>query len=59
VVEAGGPAPDEADLIARLRSQLAPYKTPKRVIFVDSLPRNAMGKVQKAHLRQTWSHLFK
>jgi len=59
VVEALGPAPDEADLIARLRSQLAPYKTPKRVIFVDSLPRNAMGKVQKAHLRQTWSHLFK
>ena len=59
VVEPEGPALDEADLIARLRSQLAPYKTPKRVIFVDTLPRNAMGKVQKAHLRQTWGHLFK
>ena len=59
VVEAEGPALDEADLISRLRSQLAPYKTPKRVIFVDTLPRNAMGKVQKAHLRQTWGHLFK
>ena len=59
VVEAEGQALDEADLITRLRSQLAPYKTPKRVVFVDALPRNAMGKVQKAHLRQTWGHLFK
>jgi malonyl-CoA/methylmalonyl-CoA synthetase len=59
VVEAEGPAPDEADLIARLRTQLAPYKTPKRVVFVDTLPRNAMGKVQKAQLRQVWGHLFK
>lgn len=59
VVEAADPPPSEADLISRLRTQLAPYKTPKRVVFVDSLPRNAMGKVQKAQLRETWGQLFK
>lgn len=59
VVEAADPPPSEAELISRLRTQLASYKTPKRVVFVDALPRNAMGKVQKAQLRQTWSQLFK
>ena len=33
------------------REHLAPYKTPKAVVFRDDLPRNAMGKVQKALLR--------
>lgn len=55
VVEGQG---EEAELIARLRGQLAGYKTPKRVIFVDALPRNAMGKIQKALLRQTYGDLF-
>ena len=31
----------------RLRSKLAPYKLPQKVLVVDALPRNAMGKVQK------------
>ena len=50
---------DEAALIAECRRQLAPYKSPKRVIFVDALPRNAMGKVQKNLLRDRYSNLFK
>jgi len=33
------------------REQLAPYKVPKQVHFVDQLPRNAMGKVMKPALR--------
>ncbi len=33
------------------REQLAPYKVPKQVRFVDELPRNAMGKVMKPTLR--------
>jgi malonyl-CoA/methylmalonyl-CoA synthetase len=37
------------------RSLLAPYKCPRRVELVDALPRNAMGKVEKARLRQTYS----
>ena len=46
-------------MIARARGQLAAYKAPKRVVFVDELPRNAMGKVQKNLLRQRYEHLFK
>jgi malonyl-CoA/methylmalonyl-CoA synthetase len=48
----------EADVIAAARRQLAAYKTPKRVLFVPDLPRNAMGKVQKNVLRQTYAGLF-
>lgn len=49
---------DEAALIAAARAELAAYKTPKRVIFVGELPRNAMGKVQKNLLRETYGRLF-
>jgi len=43
---------DEAGIIAHVKSQIANYKVPKRVHFVDDLPRNAMGKVQKNVLRE-------
>jgi len=49
---------DEAAMIARAREQLAAYKAPKRIVFVDELPRNAMGKVQKNLLRQRYADLF-
>jgi malonyl-CoA/methylmalonyl-CoA synthetase len=51
-------AGEEAGLIAEARSQLAAYKAPKRVVFVDELPRNAMGKVQKNLLRERYKDLF-
>jgi malonyl-CoA/methylmalonyl-CoA synthetase len=41
------------DLIAFCRERLAPYKSPKSIVFREGLPRNAMGKVQKAELRKT------
>ncbi|MFE4417980.1 acyl-CoA synthetase [Streptomyces sp. NPDC056817] len=41
----------EADLIAHAREKLASFKTPKKVIFVDALPRNASGKILKRELR--------
>ncbi|HKC19055.1 MAG TPA: AMP-binding protein [Candidatus Dormibacteraeota bacterium] len=40
----------EKDVIAFAHERLASYKCPKRVITVDSLPRNAMGKVQRSVL---------
>ncbi len=52
-------AGDEAAMIAECRRQLAPYKSPKRIVFVDELPRNAMGKVQKNLLRDRYADLFK
>ncbi|MFE7316922.1 fatty acyl-CoA synthetase [Streptomyces sp. NPDC057555] len=42
----------EAELIAAARARLAPFKVPKRVVFVDALPRNASGKVLKRALRE-------
>jgi malonyl-CoA/methylmalonyl-CoA synthetase len=51
-------AGDEAAMIATARSQLAAFKAPKRVFFVDDLPRNAMGKVQKNRLRETYVATF-
>ncbi|TLS43303.1 AMP-dependent synthetase [Streptomyces montanus] len=40
------------ELIAHCRTRLAGFKTPKRVDFVDSLPRTATGKLQKFKLRR-------
>jgi len=42
---------DETALIAHCKAVLAPFKVPKRVIFMAELPRTATGKVQKAALR--------
>jgi malonyl-CoA/methylmalonyl-CoA synthetase len=52
VVTAGGKPLSEAALIQQLKLTIAGFKVPKRLIFVDDLPRNAMGKVQKNMLRQ-------
>lgn len=49
---------EEAAVIAAARSKLAAFKTPKRVFFVSDLPRNAMGKVQKAALRAIYAGAF-
>ena len=49
---------DEAAMIGALREQLAAFKTPKKVFFVDELPRNAMGKVQKNLLRERYAGTF-
>lgn len=45
---------DPETVRAAAREHLAPFKVPKRVYVVDSLPRNAMGKVEKAALRRTF-----
>ena len=45
---------DPAALIAELKKNFANYKVPKRVYLVEDLPRNAMGKVQKALLRERY-----
>jgi malonyl-CoA/methylmalonyl-CoA synthetase len=52
VVPRPGATLSEADIIGRVKAELAGYKVPKRVILQPELPRNAMGKVQKAILRQ-------
>ena len=42
---------DADDLFAHARTRLADYKTPRREVIVDELPRNSMGKCLKRQLR--------
>jgi acyl-CoA synthetase (AMP-forming)/AMP-acid ligase II len=52
VVEAAAGAKiDERELLERCSASLARYKVPDRILFVDALPRNAMGKVVKRDVR--------
>jgi len=55
---ATGSRANEEGLRAVLRSSLAAYKLPKRIVFVEDLPRNAMGKVQKTKLREVYRDVF-
>lgn len=48
----------EQDVRSRLERELAKYKVPKRVFFLDLLPRNAMGKIQKNVLRESYKNTF-
>ncbi|KRE42784.1 acyl-CoA synthetase [Knoellia sp. Soil729] len=41
----------EEELVAHVRERLAGFKLPKRVVFVEDLPRNASGKILKRELR--------
>ncbi|MGB9365848.1 MAG: long-chain-fatty-acid--CoA ligase [Xanthobacteraceae bacterium] len=52
VVRRGGATCDARTLEAHLLTQLARFKVPREYVFVDSLPRNAMGKVQHFVLRE-------
>lgn len=58
VVLYDGAKPGEDDLLLAAKEHLANYKVPKRVIFLDELPRNSMAKVQKQILRETYQNLF-
>jgi malonyl-CoA/methylmalonyl-CoA synthetase len=51
VVRAGRDAPDRASVRDFCHDRLARYKLPRRVVIVDTLPRNALGKVVKHELR--------
>ena len=51
-VKPKGEPPAVEALIAALKEQLAGYKIPKEIHFVDELPRNVMGKIQKNVLRE-------
>jgi malonyl-CoA/methylmalonyl-CoA synthetase len=59
VVPRPGARLDEAAILAALAGRLAKFKAPKRVFVVASLPRNAMGKVQKAALREAYRDAYR
>ena len=58
VVRQPGAAVDETTVLKALDGRLAKFKVPKRVLIVDDLPRNTMGKVQKNILRDAYRTLY-
>src|SRR6185295_17065675 len=58
VVTRSDPALDEPAVLAAIAGTLARFKQPRRILFAEALPRNAMGKVQKAALRAEHAGLF-
>ncbi|MFO1308489.1 MAG: malonyl-CoA synthase [Burkholderiales bacterium] len=55
VVAKPGHALTESAIVAALKAEIAGFKVPKRVFFAADLPRNSMGKVMKAELRQRFA----
>jgi len=49
---------DEASILTKLAGKLVRYKQPRRIFFVNQLPRNVMGKVQKAQLREIYKNSY-
>ncbi len=58
VVADGSRSLTAEDIVQPLQGRLARFKQPKRVVFVEELPRNTMGKVQKAQLREIYKDSF-
>lgn len=58
IVCADGATLNQGEVTDYTKDRLAGFKAPKRVVFVDELPRNTMGKVQKNLLREEYKDLF-
>ncbi len=58
VVAKPGAVLAEEAIIESIKTRLARYKVPKRILLVEELPRNAMGKVQKNALRKTFAAIY-
>jgi len=55
IVPTDGWQPDTDDLISHCRASLGGYKIPRRMAFVDELPKSAIGKVLKQKMRETYA----
>ena len=58
IVVKAGQQLTEADVIAHCATCMAGFKVPKRVVFVDALPKNPSGKLLKRELREAHATLF-
>jgi len=50
-VVVSAPAPSETSILAHCRKNLAAYKVPKKIVFVDELPKSPIGKILRRELR--------
>lgn len=48
-----GARPDAEALREFVKAELAPYRCPREIVFLDALPRTATGKLQRFRLRAT------
>ena len=58
IVPAPGETPDIDAIMLAVQTQLARFKHPRKLILIDELPRNTMGKVQKNILRDAYKDMF-
>lgn len=58
IIRAENTTLSEPEIQDQLSEQLARFKQPRKIIFLEALPRNTMGKVQKNILRQSYNSLF-
>ena len=58
VVADGNEQPEQEEVLDFLKADLASYKKPRAVVYVDELPRNASGKILKRQLRDSYWELF-
>lgn len=58
VVPASGRTPSPEEILDFISGDLARFKQPKAVRVIEALPRNVMGKVQKAELRKQYADIF-
>jgi malonyl-CoA/methylmalonyl-CoA synthetase len=58
LLKASAPEVDQKFVLDAIAEQLARFKQPRQILIMDALPRNAMGKIQKAALRQRFANLF-
>ena len=58
VVPRKGETIQEAELLELCKLHLAPFKVPKKIIFVDALPKTPTGKILKRDMRKTFIDVF-
>ncbi len=58
IVPKPGEQPALDAIMSRVQEQLARFKHPQKLLLLDELPRNTMGKVQKSILRETYKAMF-
>ncbi len=58
IVTQPGVSLSQESIMDALQNRIARFKQPKQIIFIDELPRNTMGKVQKNVLRENYKNIF-
>jgi acyl-CoA synthetase (AMP-forming)/AMP-acid ligase II len=59
VILKAGQTIDEETLLKKVRSHLSPFKCPKRIVFTETMPKTATGKIQKAKLRAELAGVYR